>query len=153
MEITNRHKVISGSKNKEYWRVGVTFPNGYHCEMLYSRLIVEMTLGKTLPLKAVVHHVDGDSLYDYPSNLVACEDDAYHKLLHQRADALIATGDSHARRCVICKKWGIPGDGDMVVRKRNDRPKGNGISRHKSCHRRDMRRGGDADGTTNQSDA
>lgn len=80
----------------------------------YARWIVEKVLGKRLPRKVQVHHVDGDTLYDWPGNLVVCENRAYHALLHQRADALRATGNVHSRRCNYCGKWGIPGE-DMIL--------------------------------------
>ena len=124
-------KKKSGSGNKEYWYMSIP---GLNQEIRYSRWIVERIRRKVLPSKAVIHHVDEDSLYDYPSNLVVCEDDAYHKLLHLRTDALRATGNPHSRRCKICKQWGIPGEGDMVRLKRSARAKGDGTTRHRSCH-------------------
>jgi DNA-directed RNA polymerase sigma subunit (sigma70/sigma32) len=33
-----------------------------------------------------VHHVNGDRSDNRPANLVICEDQSYHQLLHQRAD-------------------------------------------------------------------
>lgn len=72
------------------------------------RLIVERVLGKPLPPKAEVHHVDENKRNNANTNLVACEDAAYHRLLHKRRDALIATGNPRSRRCYFCKKWDLP---------------------------------------------
>jgi hypothetical protein len=72
------------------------------------RLVAEKALGRTLPSKAQVHHVDGNKLNNHPSNLVVCEDQAYHRLLHTRADALVATGNPEWRKCNYCKQWDSP---------------------------------------------
>jgi len=63
-------------------------------------LIAEKVLGHPLPKGAVNHH--------HPSiknatNLVICENDAYHKVLHQRMRALNACGHSNWRKCKYCK--------------------------------------------------
>lgn len=60
-----------------------------------ARQIVGRALGKSLPLSAAVHHVNGDQNDNGNSNLVACEDKTYHKLLHTRTEALIACGNVH----------------------------------------------------------
>jgi hypothetical protein len=71
-------------------------------------LIAEKALGKPLPEGVQVHHVDEDRLNNDPHNLVICPDQAYHALLHQRADALDACGHVHWRKCKYCKSWDDP---------------------------------------------
>lgn len=66
------------------------------------RLVVERALGKFLPKRHPVHHVDLVRSNNENSNLVACEDQAYHALLHVRADALAACGNPDALRCRRC---------------------------------------------------
>ena len=53
-----------------------------------SRRIAEKALGKPLPKGAEVHHVDGNSENDKPTNLVICPSHAYHMLLHARMRSL-----------------------------------------------------------------
>lgn len=71
-------------------------------------LIAEQALGKPLPEGAQVHHVDGDPGNNAPGNLVICQDQAYHKLLHRRQRALEACGHADWLRCWVCKEWDEP---------------------------------------------
>ncbi len=74
-------------------------------------LVAEQTLGRSLPPKAVVHHVDGNPANNSPENLLICESQAHHLLIHQRARALAACGNASARKCNICgsyeRQWDI----------------------------------------------
>lgn len=54
-------------------------------------LIAEDVLGRSLPPGAQIHHVDEDPTNFMRSNLVICQDMAYHKLLHMRA-AVVEVG-------------------------------------------------------------
>jgi hypothetical protein len=47
-------------------------------------LIAEKALGHILPPKAEVHHVNHITHENQNSNLVVCEDRAYHMLLHKK---------------------------------------------------------------------
>lgn len=76
--------------------------------VLQHVLVVERVLGKYLPVKAAVHHVNGDPGDNRPQNLVVCEDNIFHKFLHLRQKALEACGHPHWRRCGFCKKWDDP---------------------------------------------
>ena len=70
--------------------------------------IAETVLGKLLPKGSEVHHVDEDRQRNVNSNLVICQDRAYHMLLHQRTDALKACGNANFRKCQFCKEYGDP---------------------------------------------
>ena len=54
------------------------------------RLIAEEVLGKSLPSGAVMHHVNGDKTDNRRKNLVICQDENYHGLLHKRQRAIKA---------------------------------------------------------------
>jgi hypothetical protein len=72
------------------------------------RSLVEKILGYKLPYKTVIHHIDGNPFNNSIRNLVVCENDAYHKLLHQRNKAIKECGHVDWRKCTICKKYDRP---------------------------------------------
>lgn len=60
-------------------------PGAYPGGRIYEHILVASdVLGKLLPPGAVVHHINEDRSDNRHSNLVICQDDAYHKLLHKR---------------------------------------------------------------------
>lgn len=68
-------------------------------------VIAESALGHHLPDGAEVHHVDGNHLNNAPSNLVICQDRAYHKLLHFRTRIVRRGGDPNSQRlCGACDR-------------------------------------------------
>ena len=98
-------------------------PSKYHYK---ARRIAKMVLGKSLPPQAIIHHVDNNPTNNRPSNLVICENQAYHKLLHRRMDALRACGYVNWRRCKYCKEYDSPKNLYIT-------PAGN-ICWHRKCH-------------------
>ena len=72
------------------------------------KLVAEEALGKPLPPGAVVHHIDEQCDNNARNNLVICQDDFYHKILHRRMKALRESGNASARRCLYCHKWDLP---------------------------------------------
>ena len=92
---------VSGSQNHS-WKGGThRHPLGYikllipthpraDCKGYVSEhlVVVERALGKYLRPGAHIHHVNGDPSDNRTSNLVVCENHAYHHLLHARARAL-----------------------------------------------------------------
>lgn len=99
---------------------------------LEHRLIAQAALGRPLPPKAVVHHVDGDRLNNNNLNLVICPDQAYHYLLHMRQDALTVCGNANYVRCYICKVYDAPSNVTQLY----SRPE---VAYHKSCRARQAR--------------
>ena len=67
--------------------------------------IAEQVLGHPLLPGAVVHHVDEDTLNNANSNLVICQDKAYHMLLHVRMRVVRTGADPNTERlCWDCKR-------------------------------------------------
>jgi len=77
-------------------------PEGYVHEHI---VVAEKALGRNISVNNPVHHHDGDSHNNDSSNLVICESNAYHKLLHARARSFKATGNVHSKRCHMCGEW------------------------------------------------
>jgi hypothetical protein len=73
-----------------------------------NRKIAERILKRKLSKTTVVHHIDGDDDNNKPSNIVICEDQAYHLLLHKRERALKACGHADWIRCHTCKRYSPP---------------------------------------------
>ncbi len=71
-------------------------------------LIAEKSLGKPIPLKAVVHHINGNCYDNNPKNLIICENNIYHLILHQRERALMYGGNVRFRKCLFCKNYDSP---------------------------------------------
>jgi hypothetical protein len=57
---------------------------GKKVSMTYAVYLATKALGKPLPRRVIVHHLDGNSLNDAPSSLVICPNAAYHGLLHRQ---------------------------------------------------------------------
>lgn len=70
--------------------------------MMLHRARAVRALGRPLPPKVVVHHVDDENPDDSP--LVICENQRYHWLLHVRLRTLRAGGDPDTQRvCWRCR--------------------------------------------------
>ena len=79
-------------------------------------LIAEQALGNLLPRGAIVHHVNGCPSDNRNTNLVICDNQAYHMLLHRRMRAQKATGNALSVPCGYCHLWGLVGQGGMKTK-------------------------------------
>lgn len=80
-------------------------------------LVAERALGYYLPPKSIVHHHDDNGLNNKNSNLVICEDQKYHKLLHVRMRVLRAGGDPNTDK--ICYQCGVVQNKDNFTSNRS----------------------------------
>lgn len=65
--------------------------------------VAETVLGHSLPPGAQVHHVDGDRRNNRNQNLVVCQDQTYHRLLHHRTAVVRAGGNPNTDKlCGLC---------------------------------------------------
>lgn len=83
-------------------------------------IVAEKALGKPLPVGSKVHHVDSDGHNNANRNLVICQDEAYHKLLHRRQRVRAAGGNPNTDLlCSVCR---LPRPKEMfAVRKTGER--------------------------------
>lgn len=72
--------------------------NGWDWEY---RVEFEERTGIKLPPRAAIHHFT-------KVQLVACQDQSYHMLLHRRTEAYRATGNPNLRKCGRCGEWKTP---------------------------------------------
>lgn len=96
-------------------------------------MVAEAALGKRLPPNAVVHHVDGVGGNNAKTNLVICEDQAYHVLLHRRQRAREACGDANKWQCRHCRCWDTVGAVKVSEKRKNGRPNGYEVY-HPACN-------------------
>jgi hypothetical protein len=77
--------------------------NGHVLEHI---LIAEKALGKPLQPKVVIHHFNEDKTNN--DDLVICQNQDYHFLLHQRKKALETCGHAYWLFCSYCKEYDDP---------------------------------------------
>lgn len=110
-------------------------PRAHQSYVLEHILIAEKVLGYPLG-KAVVHHIDGNGTNNNKANLVICEDNTFHKLLHQRALAYKVSGNSTYRKCPYCKQYSDPRDMNTLAKNQKAHPECINTFRRESYQRR-----------------
>ena len=92
-------------------------------------LLAEKALGKPLPVGSEVHHFTEDQL-------VICQDQSYHRLLHVRQRALESCGNADWRKCHFCKKYDSPDK--MILKKVAKRPLVTSMF-HRACKNKSLK--------------
>lgn len=80
------------------------------------RLVAEKALSKLIPIKHPIHHWDGIRNNNLNPNLVVCENNAYHRLIHVRLSAFKACGHANWIKCGHCDGYHDPNDLDVYIR-------------------------------------
>lgn len=70
-----------------------------------TRSVVNGILGKIVGTTHPIHHFDGNFSNNANNNLVACQDQRYHSLIHRRTKAYFACGHANWRRCSYCGEY------------------------------------------------
>ena len=91
-------------------------------------IVAEKALGKKIPAGAEVHHVNMIRHDNRNKNLVICENRKYHRLLHRRTKALMASGNPNFLKCVYCQTHDHPDNIAITNQSRGSR------FYHKKCH-------------------
>lgn len=71
--------------------------------VLEHTLVAERVIGHYLPPNAVVHHVNEARWDNRPNNLVICQDERYHRLLHVRMKRKETFGSPNLKQCEKCR--------------------------------------------------
>lgn len=143
-KLHNPNNHLEGSAHYR-WKGGMCSQDGYLMQVQKDHpncnrdgyvkihvLVAESILGRYLKKENRVHHVDGNKLNNHPTNLIICENELYHQLLHQRRNALESCGKADFRKCRYCGRYAHPSV--MYAPPR-------GMSYHREC-RRQLRRAG-----------
>lgn len=100
----NRFCLGHSSRRKKESAYARTSKRGLGTTLVHVAIAAK-ALGKPLPQGAVVHHVNDDKRDNRNTNLVICQDDVYHRLLHARARVIRAGGlPSTHKICGGCKQ-------------------------------------------------
>jgi hypothetical protein len=104
-------------------------PDGYlEVQENYKRIFVHVKIteeatGIKIIKPILVHHANKNRSDNHKGNLVICPDAAYHRLLHNRLNAVINGFPAHFRKCPYCFNYDDPGNMDKAGKS----------YRHKKC--------------------
>lgn len=105
-------KSIRRGEKSPFWKGGIRNGGGRpkinSSGKFLSVFKAEKALGKTLPPGTHVHHFDCDTANNQNNNLIVCENQKHHFLLHRRKRAYDACGNASWKKCCVCKKYDDP---------------------------------------------
>jgi hypothetical protein len=88
-------------------------------------LVAENVLQRHLKLPECLHHIDENPANNEKSNLVICQNQAYHMFIHQRLRTHKECGNVHWMKCKYCKKY--DSKENLYIQSSN-------TACHRSCH-------------------
>ena len=101
-KITTKDRVISMDGYVRVYMPG--HPKEHGSFVKEHTIIAERAVGHPLPATVHVHHFDFDESNNANSNLVICQDSAYHMILHARQRIKAAGGNPDTQlMCLSCK--------------------------------------------------
>ncbi len=123
----NRPYGIKFIDSKGYMRI-----SGPACHVREHVTIAEKAFGGKLPNGASIHHHDENKTNNANTNLVICESNAYHRILHTNMRILAAGGNPFIQKiCSSCREVKDRSSFGRVARN------GDGLSCYcKNCSRR-----------------
>ena len=68
-------------------------------------LITEKALQKFLPLKAVIHHINHIKADNCSENLIICQNQSYHRIIHLREKNYFICGHASWKKCTKCHQY------------------------------------------------
>lgn len=105
LQVKGKMKFCSYSCHNQFMKGRQLKPPHKRDRTGFHVLIAEKVLGKKVPKGAVIHHINGNDKDNHISNLLICQDAAYHRLIHKRMRIVNAGGHpSTDRICSSCKK-------------------------------------------------
>lgn len=149
VQASSAHPLAEVSETKWRWKHGVTYQGDYRMVRIPDHprasvggkkyvmehvLVVEIVLGRFLPIESVVHHLNEIKDDNRHGNLLVCESQIYHQELHGRLRALQECGHAEWLKCSVCRQYDLPENLYVWRRERIGGERPFKVSWHRTCH-------------------